>query len=123
MARIPFLVTVRPLEGAGLATYRELERRIDATEPEWDIRIEPPLRALPPIPFDEEGELTGEGRSALGLTIWAQRRIGVPVRLSGTQAQIDAVRDVLEQTAVDYEAEASETDTGAIETAWAIPES
>ncbi|MBB3033954.1 TIGR00341 family protein [Alteriqipengyuania lutimaris] len=116
------LVAVRPIEGAGLATYRELERRVDATEPEWDIRIEPPLRALPPIPFDEEGELTGEGRSALGLTIWAQRRVGIPIRLSGSEAQLDAVRDRLARTGVDYEEEVAGTATGAIETAWAIPE-
>lgn len=116
------LVTVRPIEGAGLATYRELERRVDASEPEWDIRIAPPLRALSPISFDEQGGLTDEGRSALRLAIWAQRRIGVPVRLNGSEEQLDAVRDTLRQTGVDFEEEVSETDTGTIETAWAIPE-
>ena len=125
------LVTARPLDGATLAAYRELERRVDATEPEWDIRIEPPLRALPQVRLSEEGEddalaPTAEGRRALNLAVWAQRRVGIPLRISGTERQLAAVRGILGEAQVDVVEEVTEPETGdeprAIEVGWAIPE-
>ena len=98
------LVTARPLEGATLSAYAELERRIDATEPDWDIRLTPPLRALPTISFerneseDEDAppyRATARGRQALALTAWAQNRVGVPVRLTGPADAAAAARAAL----------------------------
>jgi len=120
------LVTARPLDGATLAAYRELEQRIDATEPEWDIRIEPPLRTMPEIAFDETEEdgiaPSADGNRALALIAWAQRRIGIPVRLSGSEAQLAAVRDRLEKANVAFEENVTATDSGNLVATWAIPE-
>ncbi|GAB5350134.1 TIGR00341 family protein [Alteriqipengyuania sp. 357] len=120
------LVTVRPLEGAGLATYADLERRIDATEDGWDIRIVPPLRALPDIAVaqDDEGNIapTAEGRRALSLIVWAQRRIGIPIRVSGTQEQLAVVRKRLEDAELDFEEDEVAGDADTIGVAWIIPQ-
>ncbi|MCB2067896.1 MAG: TIGR00341 family protein [Erythrobacter sp.] len=98
------LVSARPLDGATLAAYNELERRIDATEPEWDIRITPPLRPLPQVTFEEvagEGDapatwaLTAEGRRAVSLIAWAQGRTGVPIAISGPADAVAALRNAL----------------------------
>ncbi len=115
------LVNAKPLDGATLAAYRELERRIDATEPEWDIRIVPPLRALPAIAFDEEGKLTPAGTRALGLVIWAQRRIRIPVRLQGTEAQLEALRKPLADAGIDVEEDVVDGDAQSVEATWAVP--
>ena len=116
------LVTAQPLDGATLEAYRELERRVDETEPEWDIRIEPPLRALPAITFDEDGALTQQGRRALRLAVWAQGRIGIPIRVRGTQAQLDTVDEALGDADIALTREAQATPSGDAELAWAIPE-
>lgn len=97
------LVTARPLDGASLAAYEELERRIDATEPEWDIRLTPPLRPLPQITFEqvqneEDGEpaqwaLTSQGTRAVALAAWAHGRLGLPIAVSGSAEAVAAVRN------------------------------
>ncbi|HSG35329.1 MAG TPA: DUF389 domain-containing protein [Sphingomonadaceae bacterium] len=76
------LVKAQPLEGASLRAYRELERRIAATEPEWQIRLEPPARPLPDVLF-ENGRPTAQGQEALGLIVWAAERVDVPLVLTG----------------------------------------
>ncbi len=95
------LVTARPLDGTTLAGYAELERRIDAVEPEWDIRITPPLRPLPPITFEqvpgEDGEpdtfqLSDQGTQAVALIAWAQSRVGVPVAITGPAGAVADAR-------------------------------
>ncbi|MGB3796195.1 MAG: DUF389 domain-containing protein, partial [Alteraurantiacibacter sp.] len=97
------LVTARPLDGASLGAYAELERRIDATEPEWDIRLTPPLRALPQITFeqvpsdDDDGPaswvLTSQGKQAVALAVWAQGRLGLPITVTGSAEAVAAVRN------------------------------
>ncbi|WP_271078741.1 TIGR00341 family protein [Aurantiacibacter sp. MUD61] len=99
------LVVARPLTGATMATYAELERRIDATEPEWDIRFTPPVRPLSDIPFervaaDGEGDgpawrPTAEGRRALMVASWAQDRTSIPVRLTGPAESVAMLRTIL----------------------------
>jgi len=81
------VVTARPLEGATLAAYRELESRIAAMEPDWTIRLRPPARPLPAIAFDEEAKPTDEGRAALNLIAWAATRIDAPVDLAGNETE------------------------------------
>ena len=113
------LVTARPLDGATLAAYAELERRIDATKPEWDIRLTPPLRALPPITFEQvesEGEepprwqLTVQGRAAVELIAWAQNRVGIPITLRGPADSVTATRSAF--AAYNTAMEVQETGTG-----------
>jgi len=101
------MVRARPLDGASLAAYAELERRIDATEPEWDIRLIPPALAMPAITF-EQIEAGGDdavtavryqpdaaGKQAVALIAWAQSRIGIPVRLEGPADSVELARTVL----------------------------
>ena len=92
-------VTARPLDGASLAAYRELERRISIGEPDWSIRLRPPARPLPSIGYDGE-EPTEDGVRALGLIAWAGQRVGVPIVLSGPQAQVELAATTLEERGV-----------------------
>lgn len=96
------LVTARPLDGATLAAYAELERRIDALEPEWDIRLTPPLRPLSAVSFElVEGEddepdsyvLSTQGTQAVALAAWAQSRVGIPITATGSPEAVAAVRN------------------------------
>lgn len=85
-------VAARPLPGATLAAYFDLENRVKAVAGEgWDIRLTPPLRALPQISFTDE-EISTVGQEALGLAEWAIARVGLPVRISGRSDAVEAVR-------------------------------
>ena len=125
------LVTARPLEGATLLAYAELERRIDATEPEWDIRLTPPLRALPTTAFeradgDDEGGIqyrpTAAGRQSLALIAWAQNRVGVPVRLSGPADAVAAARALLVDRGVEVTTETTGPGWGDVAARWSTGE-
>ncbi|WFL78251.1 TIGR00341 family protein [Altererythrobacter arenosus] len=103
------MVRADRLEGASLGTYRILEQRIAATEPEWSVEILPPISTLPPIPFEqkpdgEEGSATmaptAKGAEALATTLWAAQRIGAPVELSGPVELLAFVRRELEAAGV-----------------------
>ena len=113
------LVVARPLEGATLAAYLELENRIDATEPEWDIRITPPLRPLPDVTFSGE-EMTAEGRRALMLADWAQARTGVRVQMRGPDEAISTLRAVLASQQSAMDAEETGAGYGTVTLEWAM---
>ena len=93
------LVTARPLDGASLAAYRELERRIAATESQWRIALRPPARPLPDVAV-EEGEPTEDGARALTLAAWAARRLEMPIMVEGTGPAANRVRALLEERRV-----------------------
>lgn len=112
-------VVARPLDGASLAAYRELERRISAGEPEWDIRLRPPARPLPSIAYDGE-EPTPEGARALALIGWAGRRVGVPIMLTGAEAQVDLAAETLEKQGVSVRRE--DGGSGSVTATWAAPD-
>lgn len=76
------VVRAKPLDGATLSTYRVLEQRIVATEPDWQVELLPPTRPLPAIEF-AEGEPTAKGQSALNLVVWAAQRIDLPILIEG----------------------------------------
>ncbi len=124
------LVVARPLEGATMATYRELERRIDATEPEWDIRFTPPVRELPSIAFErvenDDGETiwrpTAEGRRALALASWAQERTSIPVRLTGPADSVAALRTILSADNRRMMEETNGSGYGTVTVSWAAGE-
>ncbi len=115
------VVISRPLEGATMATYAELERRIDATEPEWDIRFTPPIRPLPDITFDGE-EVTPAGRRALLLALWAQDRTSIPVRLTGPAESIAALRTILSAEERTMQEAVSGNGFGTVTASWATGE-
>ncbi|MCH2486781.1 MAG: DUF389 domain-containing protein, partial [Erythrobacter sp.] len=96
----PALVRAARNTGAGLATYRALEARIQDASPDWTVRIEPPLLALPTIAFEDE-ELTDAGRNALNLVAWAASRRGQPVSLTGGSSETRAIAaQLLEEAGV-----------------------
>jgi len=80
------LVRAKRLEGASLATYRALEGRIAASEPEWRIELVPPAGALPAIAVND-GEPDAD---ALALIGWAAQRLDRGVVLTGPSAQAEA---------------------------------
>jgi len=93
------IVTARPLEGASLAVYRELETRVAAEEPGWSLRLRPPALALPEIAFSN-GQPTQKGQQALNLIAWAGQRVAAPIVLSGPGNQVDAAAEALGEQGV-----------------------
>lgn len=110
------LVKAKPLDGANLATYRALEQRIAASEPEWRIELTPPVSALanaepPPIvTMTEEGEFTEAGRNALNYAAWGAQRFDLPVELSGREDELALARAYLEERGVTVRVETSDGD-------------
>ena len=85
------LVRAAPLPGADLASYRALEARVAAAEQGWRIALVPPPAPLPNVEF--EGAAPSEaGDEALATAIWAARRLGLPVDVSGEDAGAIAAR-------------------------------
>ena len=83
------------LDGATLATYRALEGRIAASEPEWSIELIPPPAALSAaIPFND-GIPTEAGSAALELIAWASLRLDRGVVLTGPAAEAEAAAEAL----------------------------
>ncbi|WP_120716502.1 TIGR00341 family protein [Tsuneonella amylolytica] len=97
------VVRAQALPGAGLATYRALERRIAADADGWAVAVEPPQGALqialPTVAF-ADGEPTRAGASALALVSWAAQRSGRPVVLSGPEADAAAAAATLRDEGV-----------------------
>lgn len=85
-------VRARYLEGAGLASYRALERRIGGMAPQWDVRIIPPARPLPNIEFGEDGK---PDQASLQLVAWAAKRLDVPIEISGNSGNVAKVGQAL----------------------------
>lgn len=88
------IVRARPLDGATLATYRELELRIAATEPDWTIELTPPKLGLPQVGMTD-GELDQNGIDAIQTIVWASRRLNLPVEVTGPADQVDKVMATL----------------------------
>ena len=109
------MVRAEQLEGATLAAYKALEKRIADTEPEWTIELLPPAGALPgEVAFDENGP-TVEGTQALGVIEWATRRVDVPIVLSGNREQAEAAAEILRQRGVEVGVRAS---SGPVRAEW-----
>jgi uncharacterized hydrophobic protein (TIGR00271 family) len=110
------LVKAKPLDGASLATYRALEQRIAASEPDWRIELTPPVNALasaealPAITMGEDGELSEDGRKALDYAAWGAQRFDLPVELSGREEEMAKARAYLEERGVTVQAETSESE-------------
>ncbi len=91
------LVVSRPIPGGNLATYRELERRVAAEAPDWQVMIRPPALALPDVPVDRKGKADP---AAVATLAWAIPRVGAPVTLTGSASATAAVRKALEEEGV-----------------------
>ncbi len=119
-------VNARPLDGASLAAYADLERRITAAVPDWRIRLIPPVRPLLPIPFErvpgaEDGaqQPSEEGRRALELLKWAQPRVNLPVLLSGPPDALATVEKALAERDIPFKSELRGAGFGTVDARWA----
>jgi hypothetical protein len=99
-ARRRALVRARRLDGASLATYRALEKRIAAGEPDWTIELIPPAGALPASIGFDDGEPTEAGASALALTGWAAQRLAREVVLTGPADTAEAASEILREQGI-----------------------
>ncbi len=115
------LVRAKALPGAELGTYRALESRIAATEPEWKIEIRPPASALPQINL-ENGEPTDEGKRALELIKWSAQRMDAPVVLSGRSEALEVVAPLLTEAGVKISSEAGRGTAGLVSARWGAPD-
>lgn len=71
--------TAVPLPGATSATYRALERRLNAAVDGWQITIVPPFGVFPDIHFAPDSDtLDDAARDAVLLSAWEARRWNVP---------------------------------------------
>ena len=93
------VVKAQVLDGASLAAYADLEKRIALTEPEWRIELIPPVRSLPRIDF-EDGQPTAAGTKALALTAWSAKRLDRPILLSGRKADVERAKSLLAEQGV-----------------------
>lgn len=96
-ARRRALVRAKPLAGAGLATYRALEDRIAASEPDWRIELVPP-----PVPLGgtipaKDGE---PDAATLALVQWAAQRLDRGVVLTGPADTAEAAAKALGEAGV-----------------------
>ncbi|WP_231958916.1 DUF389 domain-containing protein [Altererythrobacter sp. B11] len=114
-------VRAKPLDGASLGAYFELERRISGQEPEWTVQLVPPARPLPPIAFEDDA-MTDRGAEALALTVWAAERIGAPVVISGPTDAVEAVRAALAAKGVAVIARPKGSGYGEVTLRWAAPD-
>ena len=116
------VVTARPLEGARLGAYQELERRIRAGEEEgWDIRLVPPILPLPAVEFAEEA-VSPEGQKALAQIGWAAQRVGLPVVLDGRADAVALAAAALEEGGVRVDAQPGRDGFGPVEVRWSTRE-
>lgn len=115
-------VTARPLPGATLAAYRELEERIIRTAPEWTVYLRPPARALPEIAFTDEGKPTDNGDAAMDLVVWAAKRIEVPIILSGPEEEVAFVAKFLEGDGVPVRQQAAGNGGEIVTAKWGAPD-
>jgi uncharacterized hydrophobic protein (TIGR00271 family) len=105
-ARRRALVRAKPLPGASLVTYRALEARIAALEPEWTIELIPPVGALDASIAYEDGEPTQAGEAARDLVGWAALRLNRGVVLTGPADEADAAAEALRNAGVMVETRA-----------------
>lgn len=114
------MVAARPLEGATLAAYRELEARIAKTEPEWHIQLRPPARPLPTIEV-EDGAPTEAGSAQLALAVWAAQRLSLPVLVSGRARDAEAIVELLRAQGVDGRLAPESAPSGEVRLRWGNP--
>ena len=104
-------VRALPLEGADLTTYRSLEQRIVASEPEWSIELVPPMSALPSIAVVDDVP----DAATLALIAWSAKRLAMPVRITGSGAAMEAAVAALQEDGLTVQQVAAR---GTLRVAW-----
>jgi len=111
------IVRARPLDGATLATYRELEMRIAATEPNWTIELTPPRLPLPAVTF-ADGAPDQAGVQSVQLIVWAARRLDMPVSITGRGDEVEAIETMLTAAGLTVESNVQRR-SGTLQANWA----
>ena len=112
-------VRAKALPGASLATYRALEQRLAQAEPQWQMQLVPPVLDLPAIAF-EGNEPTSAGMDNLTLVLWAARRTGLPVTISGSGENADYVLTKLREAGIESQINGARTNDGNVRTQWEL---
>jgi uncharacterized hydrophobic protein (TIGR00271 family) len=106
------MVRAQRLDGASLAAYKALEKRIASTEPEWIVELLPPLSDLPDaIGFEETSAALGsgnvtrlvptqDGANALDTIAWAASRFDIPITLVGPVNEAQQAQAILGERGV-----------------------
>ncbi|MFC4292597.1 DUF389 domain-containing protein [Sphingorhabdus arenilitoris] len=116
------VVKAKPLAGATLATYYELEGRVAALEPGWTLLVEPPALALPDIGMLDNAP-SETGQNALALIIWAAARVDAPIGLAGDGKDVDAILALLQEKNIRAVRRASiPRRTGMVTVRWLAPD-
>lgn len=115
------IVTARPITGAGLATYRELERRVAATAPDWSVELRPPPARMPDLVYAGDTP-DAETQVALPLIAWGSQRLDLPVRLTGRATDVARAATALQALGAQTAGvSTTRARAGRISTAWAAP--
>ena len=108
-----------PLPGGTLATYRTLEQRLAAAEPQWQLELIPPPLPLPAIGFDGD-EPSDQGAQDLALAIWAARRTGLTVEVSGNSSRTEFVLTKLRETGIAAQSDISADSGTDVRLTWVL---
>lgn len=111
------VVRAAPLPGADLATYRELESRLAASDPGWSINLVPPMLPLPDV-SSADASLDGE---KVQTAIWAARRLGLPVVVTGGGVQGDGLAASLTKAGIQVSRLPHKGKADSVGVRWDIP--
>lgn len=111
------LVRAAPLPDATLSTYRALESRVALGLEGWTIELAPPpLMRLPIIDFVADKP----NPAAIDLIVWAARRGGLPVSITGPPDRTAPVVGALRDRGVGVQAIEGDGGAGVV-AGWALP--
>ncbi len=88
------VVKAAVLPGATIRTYRVLEGRVAALNPEWQLRIEPPALPLPAVALDGD-KVSTDATQAFADIVWAAQRIEAPLGINGPSEAVSAMVEQL----------------------------
>lgn len=93
------VVSASALPGASLASYRALEQRVGTAAQGWSVELVPPAVAPETISFGDDGP-DPDGQRNLQTAIWAGQRLRLPLGVSGTADNADAVVAALTEAGI-----------------------
>jgi hypothetical protein len=93
------VVSASALPGASLASYRALEQRVGTAAQGWSVELVPPAVAPATISFGDDGP-DADGQRNLQTAIWAGQRLRLPLGVSGTADNADAVVAALTEAGI-----------------------
>lgn len=90
-------VTAKPLPGATIEAYRQLERRVAASASDWQVLLVPPAAALPEVAVTDGKP----DPAAIDIAVWGAQRLHLPIAVAGRGENAEAVVKALTDRGVD----------------------